>query len=83
MLLAVPPHNTSRTCPCCGHISKDNRRTQALFLCVGCGYENHADVVGAINILERRYRLLACGEPAQSGRSAKQEPTEATTQIIA
>ena len=25
MLLAVPPHNTSRTCPVCGHISKDNR----------------------------------------------------------
>ncbi len=25
----------------------------------GCGYENHADVVGAINVLERGYRLLA------------------------
>jgi putative transposase len=78
MLLAVPPHNTSRTCPCCGHISKDNRQTQAKFLCVDCGYDNHADVVGAINVLERGYRLLACGESAQSGRSMKQEPTEAT-----
>jgi putative transposase len=83
MLLAVPPHNTSRTCPCCGHVSKDNRRTQAKFLCVDCGYENHADVVGAINVLERGYRLLACGESAQSGRSMKQEPTEATAQITA
>lgn len=78
MLLAVPPHNTSRTCPCCGHVSKDNRLTQAKFLCVDCGYENHADVVGAINVLERGYRLLACGESVQSGRSVKQEPTEAT-----
>ena len=78
MLLAVPPHNTSRTCPCCAHVSKDNRQTQAKFLCVDCGYENHADVVGAINVLERGYRLLACGEMAQSGRSKKQEPTEAT-----
>ena len=78
MLLAVPPHNTSRTCPCCGHVSKDNRQTQAKFLCVDCGYENHADVVGAINVLERGYRLLACGESAQSDRSMKQEPTEAT-----
>lgn len=77
-LLAVPAHNTSRTCPCCGHVSKDNRQTQAKFLCVDCGYENHADVVGAINVLERGYRLLACGEPAQLGRSMKQEPTEAT-----
>ncbi len=78
MLLAVPPHHTSQTCPCCGHVSKNNRQTQAKFLCVDCGYENHADVVGAINVLERGYRLLACGELVQSGRSVKQEPTEAT-----
>lgn len=83
MLLAVPPHNTSRTCPCCGHIAKENRITQAVFLCVDCGYENNADVVGAINVLARGYRVLACGELAQSGRSVKQEPTEATTQGFA
>ena len=78
ILLAVPPHNTSRTCPCCHHISKENRLTQAEFLCVSCGYENNADVVGAINILERGHRLLACGELAQSGLSVKQEPIEVT-----
>jgi putative transposase len=78
MLLAVAPQDTSRTCPCCGHVSKENRRTQAQFVCVECGYENHADVVGAINVLARGHRVLACGEPAQSGRSAKQEPAEAS-----
>jgi putative transposase len=52
-------------------------------LCVDCAYENHADVVGAINILERGYRLLACGKSAQSGRSLKQEPTEVTLAIAA
>ena len=62
ILLTVPAHNTSRTCPCCSHVSKDNRKTQAKFECVECGYENHADLVGAINILERGHRLLACGE---------------------
>lgn len=82
ILLAVPPHNTSRTCPCCGHVSKDNRQTQEKFLCVDCGYENHADVVGAINVLERGYRLLACGESVQSGRSMKQELTEATQAVF-
>jgi putative transposase len=66
MLLAVPAHHTSQTCPCCGHVSKDNRQTQAKFLCVGCGYVNRADVVGAINVLERGHRLLVCGELAQS-----------------
>ena len=75
-LIAVPPHNTSRTCPACGHVSKENRRNQAQFACVACGYENHADVVGAINVLERGHRLLACGESAQLGRSVKQEPAE-------
>lgn len=82
ILLAVPPHNTSRTCPFCGHISKDNRLTQAQFLCVDCGYENHADVVGAINVLERGYRLLACGESMQQGHSVKQEPTEGSAQKL-
>jgi putative transposase len=75
MLFAVPPHHTSQTCSCCGHVSKDNRQTQARFACVECGYENHADVVGAINVLERGHRLLACGDGALSA-SMKQEPTE-------
>ncbi|MDR1062822.1 MAG: transposase [Azoarcus sp.] len=76
-LIAVPPRNTSRTCPACGHISAENRQTQARFACVECGFEENADVVGAINILARGYRVAACGETAQSGRSMKQEPTEA------
>jgi putative transposase len=77
-LIAVPPQNTSRACLRCNHVSKDNRQTQSRFACMSCGYENHADVVGAINVLERGQRLLACGETAQSGRSVKQEPAEAT-----
>lgn len=52
-LVAVPPQNTSRTCPCCGYIAKENRQTQADFKCVECGYTENADLVGALNILER------------------------------
>ena len=80
-VLAVPARNTSRTCPACGHVSADNRQTQAKFACVDCGYENNADMVGAVNVLERGHRLLACGELAQSGRSVKQEPAEATREV--
>lgn len=40
-------------------------------------------MVGAINVLERGYCLLACGELVQSGRSEKQEPAEATKQGLA
>lgn len=59
-LITVPPKNTSRTCPCCGHVSADNRRTQAQFACVECGYEKNADEVGAINILRAGHARLAC-----------------------
>ncbi|WP_143164473.1 zinc ribbon domain-containing protein, partial [Lampropedia hyalina] len=86
MLVAVPPKNTSRTCPECGCVSKDNRQTQARFACVECGYEENADVVGAINVLRAGHARLACGEdvsPAKPAKarcaaSVKQEPTEAT-----
>ena len=88
MLVAVPAHHTSQTCPCCGHVAKENRQTQAKFLCVACGYINNADVVGAINVLERGQRLLACGEDVRHAKvakpkraaSMKQEPTEVTRQ---
>ncbi|WP_298716598.1 transposase [uncultured Oceanisphaera sp.] len=59
-LIAVPPKNTSRTCPCCGHISADNRQSQALFVCVACEFEENADVVGAINVLRAGHARLAC-----------------------
>jgi putative transposase len=75
LLIAVPAQNTSRTCPPCGHIARENRRTQAEFHCVACGYENHADVVGALNVLARGHRVLACREVNSGlGRKAKTEP---------
>ena len=58
-LIAVPPRDTSRCCPACGHTAKDNRQKQASFECVECGYRNNADVVGAINVLKRGQEILA------------------------
>ena len=49
-VLAVPAHHTSQTCPACGHVSPDNRKTQASFTCVQCGHHENADLVAAINI---------------------------------
>jgi transposase len=43
---------TSQRCPECGHIDKGNRKTQANFRGLNCGYENKADMVGAINIYQ-------------------------------
>lgn len=59
-LIAVPPRNTSRTCPCCGHVAKENRQTQARFECVQCRFEENADVVGAINVLRAGLARFAC-----------------------
>ena len=81
MFLAVPPHHTSQTCPCCAYVSGENRKTQASFECLSCGYAGNADVVGAINVLARGHRVLACGEKVQSDPSMKQEPTEATRSV--
>jgi putative transposase len=52
-LVAVPPANTSRECPVCGHISAYNRKSQSVFLCVACGHTENADLVAAKNIRER------------------------------
>ena len=82
-VVAVNPKNTSRTCPCCAHVSAENRKTQTQFRCVECGFAENADVVGAINILAAGHAVLACGGTAQSGRPVKQEPAEATTQELA
>ncbi|NUW31096.1 transposase [Nonomuraea sp. SMC257] len=49
-LISVNPANTSRTCPRCGQVSRDNRKVQSDFACVACGYAANADVVAACNI---------------------------------
>ena len=75
MVLAIDPRNTSRTCAECGHVSAENRKTQAAFACVACGHQADADVNAAINILAAGCAVNACGERVQSGPSMKQEPT--------
>lgn len=78
-LIAVPPQNTSRTCPACKHVAAESRRTQAEFCCVACGYSNHADLVGALNVLEAAgHAASACGGTAEGAPPVKQEPAEAT-----
>ena len=60
-LIPVSPQYTSQCCPACGHTEKANRTTQALFACVQCGYTENADVVGAMNVLQRGHALSAAG----------------------
>ena len=58
-LIPISPQYTSQCCPACGHTAKENRTTQALFACVQCGHTENADVVGAMNVLQRGRALLS------------------------
>lgn len=43
------PYKTSQRCPLCGNIDRKNRRADR-FKCINCGFEEHADIVGAVNL---------------------------------
>lgn len=49
-VIIVDPHYTSQTCYVCGHVSKSNRKSQALFSCTSCGETLNADHNAARNI---------------------------------
>ena len=57
-IILVDPRNTSRTCPCCGHVAKENRLSRNNFRCVACDFSAHADNVAAENI-----RRVAVNQP--------------------
>ncbi|SIO18297.1 RNA-guided endonuclease InsQ/TnpB family protein [Nitrosomonas cryotolerans] len=76
-VLKVNPQYTSQTCPGCQHVSRDNRKSQSAFECTECGFKANADLVGALNVLERGHRLLACGVETLVS-SKKQEPVDSS-----
>jgi len=45
---------TSQECPICHNIDKENRKDQAHFECLRCGYKRNADYVASVNIRNRR-----------------------------
>lgn len=58
IVVAVDPRNTSRTCSACGHVAKENRESQAVFICQSCGHQAHADTNAAINIREKALAMV-------------------------
>ena len=58
-LVAVDPKYTSQICSQCGFKHPDNRKTQADFACLSCGYQDNADHNAAVNILARNEPLDA------------------------
>lgn len=49
-VIKVPPRYTSQRCSRCGYIHKDNRKSQAQFLCLKCGFRANADYNASQNL---------------------------------
>ena len=73
LLIQVNPRFTSQTCFECKHVAKENRRTQAKFECVECGYIANADVNAARNILTVGHAVLSVEGGRGKGRPMKQK----------
>ena len=56
---------TSQTCSVCGRVDANSRKSQAEFVCTGCGHTDHADVNAARNICDR---ALGRGSEPAAGR---------------
>jgi transposase len=54
----VSARNTSRQCSACGHVAAESRESQARFVCVSCGHQQHADINAAQNIRDRGVAAL-------------------------
>lgn len=71
--LKVPAAYTSQKCSCCGHTEAGNRNRQS-FVCRSCGYQSHADINAARNILAAGLAVIACGGHLEVTGPSKQEP---------
>ncbi|MER7755722.1 transposase [Kitasatospora sp. NPDC097643] len=72
-VLLVNPAYTSQTCHACGHCAPENRESQAVFRCVACGHQDHADVNAAKNIKAAGQAVAGRGDLG-TGRSVKRQP---------
>lgn len=70
----VDPRNTSRTCPACGHCEKGNRKSQASFVCLSCGFAGLADKIAAVNIGRRAPVNVPCCSEAGMPVAPEQSP---------
>ena len=81
LLIKVDPRYTSQTCFKCKHVAKENRRTQAKFECVECGYIANADVNAARNILAAGHAVLSVEGRCSKGRPLKQKTCDGREKV--
>jgi putative transposase len=64
VVIDVDARHTSDRCGACGHTAKENRASQAVFSCRGCGHTLNADEHAARNILRAGLARLAANPAA-------------------
>jgi putative transposase len=62
LCLDVPAHYSSQECAACGHVHKDNRLSQAEFVCQCCGNSDNADRNASQVIAQRGVKRLLSGQ---------------------
>jgi transposase len=74
----VSPAFTSQRCSACGHVSADNRKSQAVFACTACGFTLNADVNADVNAA----RNIAAGHAVKArGGDATRRPLNREPQL--
>jgi putative transposase len=58
LMIKVSARNTSLECSSCGNVDKENRKSQAMFLCTKCGHTANADDNAALNIKRQGITLI-------------------------
>jgi transposase len=67
----VDPAYTSQGCAECGHVDKQNRVSQGMFICRGCGVVAHADRNASRNIAARGQVAWNAGRQSRAPAPAR------------
>ena len=81
LLIKVRPHHSSQECEMCGFTHKDNRPTQALFLCQRCDHTANADD-NAARVLKKRGITLIRSETFSKEKTARKTRVRRNVTII-
>ena len=77
VVIKVNPKHSSQECRNCGHIDKSNRDGEK-FICVECGYHEHADIGAAKTIRDRALEMVR-GDSAKRECKVPKRPKDITT----
>ncbi|MCG7467168.1 transposase [Corynebacterium sp. ACRPE] len=81
-VVKCPAFYTSQRCFRCGHISAENRKSQAVFSCTQCGHTDNADHNAALNIRESGSSLINNHAPREDFALCLNDGEDPTGKIL-